>query len=181
MAQFKPIKKTTFLEAVAACIQHEKEVFHFYEKNAESLPAGPIKDLFFQLAEDVDEHINMIADLYTQVQGGDTLPNLKMASEVQKFNATSLQILMRRLDRNTSKTAVEDELEALSLATREHEDSSEFYKKMAEKFEDPGVKYLFHQLANFQDENRMLLESFSTYLSQGTPYSQPQAYWDSEI
>jgi len=177
---FKPIKKTTFLEAVAACIQHETEVFEFYERHSESLPEGPIKNLFIQLAEDVDDHIKMIADLYSEVKNGESLPNLKMASQIHKFQATSLNILMRRLDRNKGKQAVGDELEALNMARQEHEDASDFFQRMADKFEDPGVKYLFQKLANFQEENRILLESYSTYLTQGTPYSQPAAYWEDE-
>jgi rubrerythrin len=180
MARFKPVKKTTFLEAVAACIEHEKKVFEFYMRNAESLPEGPIKTLFYQLAEDQDEHIRMIADLYSSVSGGQALPNLKMASQVQKFNSTSLQILMRRLDRITEKDAAGVEMEALALATKQHEDASEFYQKMAEKFENPDIRYLFRQLFNFQEECRLLLESFSAYKSQGTPYSQPSGYWDLE-
>ncbi|HMU81946.1 MAG TPA: ferritin family protein [Leptospiraceae bacterium] len=173
-----PVKKTTFLEAVAACIQHEKEVFGFYLKQAEALPEGAIKKLFFQLAEDVEEHIRMISEIYSQVKGGEALPNLKMASEVQKFNGTSLQILMRRLDRITGSDGKGNEIEAIALATREHEDAAAFYRKMTDKFEDKGIQVLFGQLANFQDECRLLLESYGAYLTQGTPASQPSAYWD---
>jgi len=175
-----PLKKTTFLEAVAACIQHEKEVFGFYLKQADALPEGPVKKLFYQLAEDVDEHIKMIGEIYSQVQGGEALPNLKMASEVQKFNGTSLQILMRRLDRITGAAARGDEIEAVSLATREHEDAADFYRRMKDKFEDRGLQVLFGQLSNFQDESRHLLESYAAYLTQGTPASQPSAYWEQE-
>ncbi|EHQ04808.1 MAG: ferritin family protein [Leptonema illini] len=180
MAHFKPVKKTTFLEAVAACIEHEKKVFEFYMRNAESLPEGPIKSLFYQLAEDEDEHIRMIGEIYAGVNGGQALPNLKMASQVQKFNSTSLQILMRRLDRITERDAAGVEMDALGLATKTHEDAAEFYTKMGEKFDNPDIRYLFRQLANFQDECRLLLESFSAYKSQGTPYSQPSGYWDLE-
>lgn len=177
---FKPVKKTSFLEAVAACIQHEKELFEFYERNAESLEDGPVKDLFYQLAGDVDEHIHLIAEIYSEVKEGETLPNLKMATDVHKFHATSLNRLMKRLDRNKFKDTVGDELEALTLASQEHEDATEFYAKMADKFEDPNVKYLFKKLAHFQDENRTLLESYSIFLTQGTPYSQPSTYWEDE-
>ncbi len=177
---FKPVKKTTFLEAVAACIQHEKELFDFYARHAESMTEGSVKDLFFQLAEDVDEHLQLIGDIYSQVNEGETLPNLKMASEVHKFHTTSLNILMRRLDRNKNKDAGKNELEAVNLARQEHEDTHQFYQRMAEKFEDPNVKYLFQRLANFQEENRILLESYATYLTQGTSYSQPAAYWEEE-
>ncbi|MBI3394332.1 MAG: ferritin family protein [Spirochaetia bacterium] len=176
---FKPVKKTTFLEAVAAAIQHEKEVFEFYHKNADTLAAGPIKDLFFKLAEECDEHIHMIGDIYSQVQGGEALPNLKMASSVQKFHSTSLNILMRRLDRNKAQNAGGDELEALRLAAQEHEDAADFYGRMADRFEDPNCKFLFQKLSHFQEENRMLLESYMTYVAQGTGH--PQFYWEEDI
>lgn len=178
MKTFKPIKKSTFLEAVAACIQHEKDVFDFYVRNAEKLPEGPIKDLFYKLAEEQDEQIKMISDLYTTIKGGEALPNLKMASEVQKFNSTSLQILMRRLDRITHKDSQGVEIEALGLATKQLEDAAEFYDKMSKKFEDPNIQYLFKQLSNFKEESKLLMESFSAYISQGTPQTKPEAYWD---
>jgi rubrerythrin len=181
MGKFKPVKKTTFLEAVASAIDHETRVFEYYHRNAETLPGGPIKDLFFQLAAEVDEHIKMIKEIFENVSEGQALPNLKMMSAVGKFHQTSLQVLMRKLDRNTQRDAGGDELEAVSLATQEHEDAAEFYRKMAGKFEDPNIRFLFHRLANFQDENRMFLESYSTYATQGTPYSQPTAYWEEDL
>jgi serine/threonine protein phosphatase PrpC len=58
------------------------------------------------------------------------------------------------------------------------EDAAAFYRKMTDKFEDKGIQVLFGQLANFQDECRLLLESYGAYLTQGTPASQPSAYWD---
>ncbi|GIX41844.1 MAG: hypothetical protein KatS3mg129_1577 [Leptospiraceae bacterium] len=178
MAKFKPVKKSTFLEAVAACIQHEKDVFDFYVRNAEQLPEGPIKNLFYRLAEDQDEQIKMISDLYSEIKGGEALPNLKMASQVEKFNSTSLQNLMQRLDKVIHKDAKGEEMEALALATKQLEDAAEFYNKMSEKFEDPNIRYLFKQLANFKEESRLLMESFSAYISQGSPQRNPEAYWD---
>ncbi|MFN3603098.1 MAG: ferritin-like domain-containing protein [Leptonema sp. (in: bacteria)] len=178
MKTFKPVKKSTFLEAVAACIQHEKDVFDFYVRNADKLPEGPIKDLFYKLAEEQDEQIKMISNLYSTIKGGEALPNLKLSSEVQKFNSTSLQILMRRLDRITKRDSEGVEIEALGLAVKQLEDAAEFYEKMSKKFEDPNIRYLFKQLANFKEESRLLMESFAAYISQGTPQTKPEAYWD---
>ena len=180
MAKFKPVKKTTFLEAVAAAIQHEKEVFDFYLRNADKLAEGKVKQLFYQLAEDVDDHIQMIQNMYTQVEGGKVFPNLKLLSEVHKFHTTSLQILMRRLDRNTGADAGGDELEAVSLAMREHKDTEAFYQKMAARFEDPNIRNLFGRLANFQEECMLLMESYAAYQMQGSAPSQPGAYWEEE-
>ncbi|MCB1308187.1 MAG: ferritin family protein [Leptospiraceae bacterium] len=181
MAKIKPVKKTTFLEAVAAAIQHEKNIFDFYLRNAEDLPEGPVKQLFYQLAEDVEDHIEMIKNLYSEVEGGQALPNLKMLSAVHKFHSTSLSILMRRLDRITEKTAAGNEIETVALATRQLEDTADFYKKVAGKFEDPNIRGLFHQLGSFQEENRLLLESYSAIHTQGTPASQPSAYWEEDL
>ena len=181
MGKFNPVKKTTFLEAVASAIDHEKRVFEFYHRNGDTLPEGPIKDLFYQLAAEVDEHIKMIREIYENVSEGQALPNLKMMSAVGKFHQTSLNVLMRKLDRNTKEDAGGDELQTVSLATQEHEDAAEFYHKIAGKFEDPNIRFLFHRLANFQDENRMFLESYSTFTTQGTPYSQPTAYWEEDL
>jgi rubrerythrin len=182
MAKLKPIKKTTFLEAVAAAIQHEKDMFGFYERNAESMPSGPIKDLYYELAADVDEHIQMISELYSQVNDGKALPNLKMVSSVHKFHSTSINMLMRRLDRNKHKDADGDEQEALMLAYKEHDEAAEFYHKVADKFKDlnPDIYHLFEKLAGFQEENRMLLESYATYTAQGSKADKPDYYWDEE-
>ncbi len=178
MLKHKPVKKSSFLEAVAACIQHEKDVFDFYLKNTEKLPESPIKDLFYKLAEDQDELIQMINNIYSEVQGGEALPNLKMASEVQKFNSTSIQILMRRFNKILKKDAGGVELEALALASKQLEETFEFYDTLSRKFEDPNIRYLFTQLANFKEESRLLMESFGTYLSQGAVQSKPDTYWD---
>lgn len=182
MAKHTPIKKTTFLEAVAAAIQHEKDMFEFYERNAEGLNDGPIKDLYYELAAEVDEHIQMISELYSQVNDGKALPNLKMVSSVHKFHTTSITMLMRRLDRNKGKNAEGDELEALRLAYQEHDDAAEFYHKIAEKFKDANkdIYNLFERLAGFQEENRMLLESYATYTAQGSKADKPDYYWEAE-
>jgi rubrerythrin len=85
---------------------------------------------------------------------------------------------MRRLDKVIHKDAQGVEMEALALATKQLEDAAEFYNKMSEKFEDPNIRYLFKQLANFKEESRLLMESFSTYISQGATQRNPEAYWD---
>lgn len=180
MGKFKPVKKTSFLEAVASAIDHETRMFEFYHRNADQMPDGAVKDLFYQLAGEVDEHIGMIREMYEEVQKGEALPNLKMMSAVSKFHQTSLQVLMRKLDRNTDKDALGDEIEAVSLATQEHEDAADFYRKMADKFEDPNIRFLFHRMGNFQDENRMFLEAYSAYTTQGTATTQPAAYWEED-
>ncbi|MCB1174859.1 MAG: ferritin family protein [Leptospiraceae bacterium] len=180
MARFQPVKKTTFLEAVAAAIQHEKEVFDFYLKTAENLAPGRVKDLFFQLAEDASDHIKFIEDLYSQVEHGQALPNLKMLSEVHKFHNTSLQLLMRRVDRNTLQEPGKSELDALSLAMREHKDAAEFYEKISGKFEDPNIRNLFTRLSHFQSECMLLMESCAALEAQSSPAGNPESYWEAE-
>ena len=122
MAHFKPVKKTTFLEAVAACIEHEKKVFEFYMRNAESLPEGPIKSLFYQLAEDEDEHIRMIGEIYAGVNGYlDKLP----VGDVRRFE----EELLRNI-----RTKHEDILEAVRTEKQLSSDTEAKLKAAVESF-----------------------------------------------
>jgi len=175
---FVPVKKTGFLETVESCINHEERVHKFYMRHSESLPDGEIKKLFAMLAHDVHEHIKLIEHIRDDVLKNNAHPDLKMASDVQSFQNTSLFKLMRRLDRNTHMDVGSDEMEAMVLAAREHGDNSEFYGKMLKRFKDPSICLLFKTLSNFQDENRLLIESYLTYILQGSSNPEIDYYWD---
>ena len=180
MSPFVPVKKTGFLEAVDACINYEERVHQFYLRHAESLPQGEVKKLFSMLAGDVKEHVRLIEHIREDVLKNNAHPDLKMASDVQSFQNTSLFKLMRRLDRNTDKHVGEDEHEALVLASREHADNSEFYGKMIKRFKDPSIQLLFKTLSNFQDENRLMIQSFLALFPQGSKNMSGDFYWDDE-
>lgn len=177
---FVPVKKTGFLEAVDACINHEERVHTFYNRHAESLPDGEIKKLFIMLAHDENEHIKLIEHIRDEVLQNKAHPGIKMASNVQSFQNTSLYKLMRRLDRNTHMNVGEDEMEAMVLAAREHGDMSEFYGKMVKRFKDASTQLLFKTLSNFQDENRLLIESYLAYILQSSSSSRNNFYWDDD-
>jgi rubrerythrin len=174
---YQPVKKTSFLEAVEACVQHEKHVSEFYERNSRELKDGEIRRIFAMLSKDLSEHIALIEKIRVDVMKTNIRPDLHTAADVQRFHNSSLHMLMRRLDRNTGLTVGENEIEALLLAAREHEDSSRFYRKMAERFEDPSIHHLFRTLSFFQEENRLLIMSYLTFLPQGKG---PQFYWEDD-
>ncbi|MBN8222380.1 MAG: hypothetical protein J0L53_15765 [Spirochaetes bacterium] len=152
------VKNTSFLDAVAAGIQHEKDFFDFCMKTQEELVSGPIKDFLFDLAEDSEEHIRMIEGIYKKFSGGNALPNLKHLGQVHKFQSTSIQKLFKKLDRNLKQSAKGNEIEALRLALQETQDAFHAFGKLAEKFVDQGTKILFQQMANFNKERAVLLE-----------------------
>lgn len=152
------VKNTSFLDAVAAGIQHEKDFFDFCIKTQEELVSGPIKDFLFDLAEDSEEHIRMIEGIYKKFSGGNALPNLKHLGQVHKFQSTSIQKLFKKLDRNLKQSAKGSEIEALRLALQETHDAVQAFGKLAEKFVDQGTKILFQQMANFNKERAVLLE-----------------------
>lgn len=157
MAKSK-VKDTNFLEAVASAIQHEKDFFDFCLKTYEELNDGVIKDFFFDLAEDSAEHVKMIEKLYQELTGGQELPNLKYLGEVYKFQATAIQKLMRRLDRNKKHSCNGNEMEALRLAEQEAEDAMQAFEKFSEKFSDLAIKTLFRQMAAFNRERAHMLK-----------------------
>lgn len=176
---YKPVKKTGFLEAVDACIKHEERVRDFYRRHAESLKKGSVKKLFFMLENDVDGHVHLIEHIRDEVLKNNAHPDIRMTSEIQEFQNTSLSRLMKRLDRNTQKNVGEDEVEALLLAAREHGDTAAFYAKLMPRFKDAGILLLFKTLSNFQDENHLLIESYLSYLPQNDSGS-TGFYWDDE-
>ncbi|TGM40410.1 rubrerythrin [Leptospira levettii] len=174
----KSLKKTSFIEAVAAAIEHEVQCFNFYLKLSESLPEGQIRELFSQLALDGDEHIKYIKDIYKSAEGKE-LPNLKQLSEIEKFHSSTIQKVMDRLDRNKNAEVKADEKKALELAIREGEDARNFYATIRGKFQDPKINLLFQKLANFNESNNSLLEAQAMAMEQSTPADQV-FYWEDE-
>jgi rubrerythrin len=157
------IKNTSFLDAVAAGIQHEKDFFDFCMKTHDELDGGPVKSFFFDLAEDSVEHLKLIEGIYQKYSGGQSLPNLKHVGQVHKFHATAIQKLIKKLDRNLKKSAQGNELEALRLALQEAEDAAQAFAKLADKFPDTGIKMLFQQMSKFNKERAILLEGTLVY------------------
>ncbi|XDD44632.1 ferritin family protein [Leptospira sp. WS60.C2] len=174
----KSLKKTSFIEAVAAAIEHEVQCFNFYLKLSESLPEGQIRELFSQLALDGDEHIKFIKEIYKSAEGKE-LPNLKQLSEIEKFHSSTIQKIMERLDRNKNAEVNADERKALELAIREGEDARNFYATIRGKFQDPKINLLFQKLANFNESNNSLLEAQAMAMEQSTPADQV-FYWEDE-
>ncbi|XDD56219.1 ferritin family protein [Leptospira sp. WS4.C2] len=174
----KSLKKTSFIEAVAAAIEHEVQCFNFYLKLSESLPEGQIRELFSQLALDGDEHIKFIKDIYKSAEGKE-LPNLKQLSEIEKFHSSTIQKVMDRLDRNKNEEVKADERKAIELAIREGEDARNFYATIRNKFQDPKINLLFQKLANFNESNNSLLEAQAMAMEQATPADQV-FYWEDE-
>jgi rubrerythrin len=152
------VKNTSFLEAVAAGIQHEKDFFDFCMKMHDGLTEGAVKNFFFDLADDSIEHIKLIEGIYKKYSGNQGLPNLKHMGEVHKFHSTAIQKLIKKLDRNLKKSAHGNEVEALRLALQETEDAALAFAKLADKFSDTGIKMLFRQMSNFNKERSVLLE-----------------------
>jgi len=157
------VKNTSFLEAVAAGIQHEKDFFDFCMKTHDELAPGPVKNFFFDLAEDSVDHIKMIEGIYEKYSGSQGLPNLKHLGEVHKFHSTAIQKLIRKLDRNLKQSTQGSELEALRLALQETQDASEAFAKLADKFTDTAIKMLFRQMSSFNKERSILLEGALVY------------------
>ncbi|GBF51846.1 rubrerythrin [Leptospira ryugenii] len=174
----KSLKKTTFLEAVAAAIDHEVKCFQFYLRLSEQLPEGQIREIFSQLALDGDEHIKFIREVYKNAEGKE-LPNLKQLNEIEKFHSSTMQKLMDKLDRNKNVEVKQDEKKALELAIREGEDARNFYAKIRNKFQDPKINLLFQKLANFNEANSSLLEAQALAMEQSTVTEQV-FYWEDD-
>ncbi|TGL58800.1 ferritin-like domain-containing protein [Leptospira sarikeiensis] len=174
----KPLKETTFLEAVAAAIQHEKDYFEFYMDTYEKLPPGRTRELFERLAEEVDEHIKFITEIY-QVAEGAELPNLKQLAAIHKFHQSTLQKIMNKVERTITGSGSKDAHEALELAIREAENSVAFYEKLTTKFEDSNIKLLFSKLMDYSKNYQSLLEAELNTFDQ-TSSGRGAYFWDEQ-
>lgn len=173
----KPLKQTTFLEAAAAAIQHEKDLFDYFLEAYEKLPSGRTKSLFEQLAEDVEGHIRFIENIYEQAKG-EKLPNLKSLTPIYKFHTTRIQKLMKKLQRNLNKEASPDAVRSLELAIQEGEDAQNFYRRLMDKFDDPAIRMLFQRLMHFIEDNRALMEAELLSIVQQEPVL--NFYWEEQ-
>lgn len=174
----KSLKKTTFLEAIAAAIEHEVKSFNFFLNLSNDLLHGPTKELFEQLAADGDKHIEFIKEIYTQAEGKE-LPNLKTLSQIHKFHSSTIQLLMEKLERNMNQEVGSDDRKALELAVLHGEDAIRFYGKMKDKFPDPKINLLFSRLQSFIETNTNLIEAQIMALEQATPI-EAQFFWEDE-
>ncbi|XDD52431.1 ferritin family protein [Leptospira sp. WS92.C1] len=176
----KPLKETTFLEAVAAAIQHEKDYFEFYMNTYETLAPGNTKELFERLAEEVDDHIKFITELYEQAEGSE-LPNLKQLTAIHKFHDSTLQKIMNKVERTISGPGTKDAHEALERSIREAENAVSFYEKLANKFDDVNIKSLFTKLKDYNHNYQALLETELNGLDQSQSGSgQGTFFWDEQ-
>lgn len=174
----KSLNKTTYLEAVAAAIEHEVKSFNFFLSLSDQLKPGATKELFQQLAADGDEHIVFIKDIYKQAEGKE-LPNLKTLSEIHKFHSSTIQKLMEKLERNMNQTIETDERKALELAVAHGEDAKKFYSKVKDKFPDPKINILFSRMQDFIDTNTHLIEAQIMAMGQSSQ-ADAQFFWEDE-
>jgi rubrerythrin len=174
----KSLNKTTYLEAVAAAIEHEVKSFNFFLGLSDQLKPGATKELFQQLAADGDEHIVFIKEIYKQAEGKE-LPNLKTLSEIHKFHSSTIQKLMEKLERNMNQTIETDERKALELAVAHGEDAKKFYSKVKDKFPDPKINILFSRMQDFIDTNTHLIEAQIMAMGQSSQ-ADAQFFWEDE-
>lgn len=176
----KALKNTKFLEAVAASIQKEKDKFDFYLKIVDAVKSQSMKDFFNQLAEDVEEHIKLIQNIYTKSEGVGEFPNLKELNPIHKFHTTTIAQMMKRLDRNMAEAVEDDELKLIEKTLKEEEEEKDFYNKLSKKFKEPNLKLLFQKLANFSEENKTLIESHFLFLKERSKETNDGYYWEDE-
>lgn len=156
------IKTSTFVESIAASIQHEKSFFEFCMKSSESLPAGHIRELVYSLAEDCQGHIDEITRIVKDLNEN-KFPNLKYISEVQKLYSSAIQRLMTRLDRTLGREPGSDELEVLRRVQQSADDATEFFARIKEKVQDTNSQTLFRQVAHYCQERSELLKGVMVY------------------
>ncbi len=148
------------LEAVKIAVDAERDAFLFYRKAAEKSTNPRGKDMFQQLSEFEIEHYKKMIHLY-----------LSLKDENKWIPYTGVGELMARNRIEGAKGRYEtrdDDIRALKTAIAKEEEAASFYRKMAEKTEDPLGKEMFKKLVDEEETHRRLLnDQFYALQNQG--------------
>jgi len=137
------IDKLSISELVAHGVRAEIDSNRFYSSLAGSIENFVVKDKLNYIAGEESKHEKMLRGLYKTMFGDEkiTIPE-KSIVPGPKFEVKDEQPLS----------------EWLKLAMEAEERTSDFYRKMAEKFSEEDVKYLLNYLASVEMGHYTLLK-----------------------
>jgi rubrerythrin len=133
-------------EFVREAIKLEIRGREFFNQAAETTPNSLGKKMFQRLAEEEVKHLNAFSKLFSAVIQSDTWKQYVDAGEVAG-NSEVIEELVARMKRAKDKS----EIEALRIGMELELKAIDFFKKCAEKGDDPVAGAIFLSIA---DEER---------------------------
>ena len=148
------------LEAVKIAVNAERDAYLFYREAAEKSTNPRGKDMFQQLSDFEMEHYKKMVHLYL---------SLKNENKWIPYVGAGELIARNRIE--SAKGGYEtkdDDIRALKTAIAKETEAADFYRKMAEKTEDPMGKEMFKKLVEEEETHRRLLnDQFYALQNQG--------------
>ncbi|MBN1765383.1 MAG: ferritin family protein [Sedimentisphaerales bacterium] len=134
-----------FEKLISIAIKREIEAYEFYKDVAEKVDDKSVKKIFSDLAgqemghHDLLERYRMDQSIAIKFKAP---PDFKVAESV---NEPLLTTSMKPAD-------------AIALAMKKEQQAVEFYRKLADMCDDPGVKDAYLNLANMETQHKSMLE-----------------------
>lgn len=138
------VEKLSIKELLAHGVKSEIEANEFYLALADSIQNFVVKDKLEYIADEEVKHEKMLRGIYKTVIGDDDIE----LPEESVVPAPSFDV-----------SAEQPLSEWLRLAMESEEDASEFYKNMADKFDEDDVVYLLNYIASIEMGHYSLIKS----------------------
>jgi rubrerythrin len=141
--------ESTALDILKSAILLERRGKAFYTRVAEQTSIQAVKDFFGMMADEEDEHVQILSDQYRAYQG--TGAFVAVAADDHPSGAFASAILSERLKREVS--AADFEAAAIAAAMSMERDAIRAYSERAESAADAGEKALYRWLADWEKEH----------------------------
>ena len=147
-------------------IKVESDGYHFYKMAAEKTTDPKGKEIFESLASDEIEHMKALKKQYQLYQNEGKLDWQEKEFEKKSAFDPSSESPIFSDDFKERITDSHFEMTALSIGIMLEQNSIDFYRKSAEKSEDPQAKKLFSYLASWEGEHLRALIAQQNYLKE---------------
>jgi len=158
--------KNDLFQILKDAIKVESDSYHFYKTASEKTQDPKGREMFESLASDEIQHTEALKKQYRLYkQEGKFVWQEKELEKKSAFDPSSESPIFSE----DFKERISDnhfEMTALSIGVMLEQNSIDFYRKSAEKSEDPQAKKLFLYLANWEGEHLRALIAQQNYLKE---------------
>jgi rubrerythrin len=149
------------IKALEIALNNESQARDFYLQHSQRTKNSFGKMMFASIATDEDEHYKRILDLHKKLISDKKWPETIPI----KVKGTEVKAIFNKMGEWVEKSAKADadDMEAVKIAIDFETTGELFYKKLAQKVDNPMEKEFFQFLAGIEREHRLSLEDTYEY------------------
>ncbi len=145
-------------------LAREIDGMNFYREKVKSVKDQSVKDVFEQLSEMENGHVNYISQLIERVSKGESISKVEQPKQNVKFfnEREKEEMVGSKIDDTAS------DLSVLRMAYLIEKDFMDFYKDSSEKIDDTKAKEILKSLSSWEKEHRDML--YTLYKQRSSEY-----------